>query len=253
MLNKSIKFLRLVAAAAFLAVGATAHAQVNVQKVSGGANSITQDLAIGVGRTLTIAGTITGSGPIGTTGTLSSGTFSTGALSITGSMTVSGSFTASGASTLATATITTATISTLTAAAENATTSSISTLTVSGTLRATSPTAGIGYGTGSGGTVTQTTSKSNAVTLNAVSGQITLNTFSLSAATNVSFTLSNSAISTNDLIITNIDSGGTLGAYQVWVSAVGTGSASLTVRNVSASTLTESPVIIFALIKGSNN
>lgn len=42
-------------------------------------------------------------------------------------------------------------------------------------------TGGIGYQTGSGGTVTQATSKSTAVTLNKLSGRITLNAEALAA------------------------------------------------------------------------
>ena len=244
----------LISAALLVAIfGFTesAEAQSNVRMDN--TFGLTTNLAVPSGKTLTITGTITGSGPIGTTGTLSSGSFLTGSITTTGSLTVSGSFTASGASTLATLSATTATISTLTVTTENAGTASISTLTVAGTLRAISPTAGIGYGAGSGSTSTQLTSKATAVTINAVSGQITLNTASLASATNVSFTLTNSAIGANDVLIPAISSGGTLGAYQVWVSAIGTGSASLTVRNATAGTLTESPVIGFVVIKGSSN
>ncbi len=234
-------FISIALVAALLGFAPYAKAQSNVRMNN--LFQLTTDLEVPTGKTLTISGTVTGSGPIGTTGTMSSGSFSTGALTTTGSLTVSGSFTVSGSSTTAT----------LSAVSLSATTASVSTGTVSGTFRALSPTAGIGYGTGAGGTVVQSTSKSAAVTLNTVVGQITLNSFSLSSATNVSFTLTNSAIAANDVLIPAVSSGGTQGAYQVWVSTIGTGSASFTVRNATAATLSESPVISYIVIKGSAN
>lgn len=52
----------------------------------------------------------------------------------------------------------------------------------------------IGYGTGSGGTVTQTTSKSTAVTLNKASGQINMHSESLASGASVNFTFNNSLL-----------------------------------------------------------
>ena len=59
--------------------------------------------------------------------------------------------------------------------------------------------AGLGYGTGAGGTVTQATSKSTAVTLNKPTGQITTHNAALAADTTVSFLVNNSLITTSDL------------------------------------------------------
>jgi hypothetical protein len=53
---------------------------------------------------------------------------------------------------------------------------------------------GVGYATGAGGTVTQATTKSTGVTLNKITGQITMNNASLAAGTLVSFTLTDSTI-----------------------------------------------------------
>lgn len=107
----------------------------------------------------------------------------------------------------------------------------------------------LGYSTAGQGTVTQSTSKSTAVTLNKSAGQITMNNASLNAATNVTFTLNNSLISVNDTVIITLSSGAaTAGTYNVWISGLAAGSASITVRNVSAGALGEALVLNFALL-----
>ena len=105
----------------------------------------------------------------------------------------------------------------------------------------------LGYTTDAQGSVTQATSKSTAVTLNKSAGQITMNGAALGATTNVTFTLNNSLISTNDVLILNVY-GGTSGSYNVWVSGLAAGSATITVRNITGGSLSEAIVINFALI-----
>jgi len=106
-----------------------------------------------------------------------------------------------------------------------------------------------GYTAAAQGTVTQATSKSTGVTLNKSAGQITMNNAALLGATAVSFTLTNSLISTNDLLILNVGSGGTAVAYTVYTSSISAGSAVITLRNMTADTsLSEAVVINFALI-----
>jgi hypothetical protein len=107
----------------------------------------------------------------------------------------------------------------------------------------------IGYATGAQGTVTQATSKSTGVTLNKSSGQITMDAASLATVTNVTFTLTNSVLSAKDVLILNVTNG-TSGAYNAWVSSMGAGSATITLRNISGSTLSEAVVINFAIIHG---
>ena len=106
----------------------------------------------------------------------------------------------------------------------------------------------LGYTTDAQGTVTQATSKSTAVTLNKSAGQITMNNASLATVTNVTFTLNNSFISANDILILNVGSGATAGAYNCWVSGLSAGAATITVRNISGGSLSEAVVINFALI-----
>jgi hypothetical protein len=107
----------------------------------------------------------------------------------------------------------------------------------------------IGYATGAQGTVTQATDKSTGVTLNKSSGQITMSNASLATVTNVTFTLTNSLLSAKDVLILNVTNG-TSGAYNAWVSSMGAGTATITLRNISGSTLSEAVVINFAIIHG---
>ena len=107
----------------------------------------------------------------------------------------------------------------------------------------------LGYTVAAQGTVTQATSKSTAVTLNKSAGQITMNNASLATATNATFTLNNSYISNNDTVILTISGGqATPGSYNVFANSLGAGTVSITLRNISGGTLSESVVINFALI-----
>ena len=105
-----------------------------------------------------------------------------------------------------------------------------------------------GYGTGAGGTVTQATSKSTGVTLNTRCGDITMNAAALAANDVVSFTLTNSQIAATDTLIINHCGAGTLGAYY-FGSRCAAGSATISVRNLTAGSLSEALVLRFALIK----
>jgi hypothetical protein len=107
----------------------------------------------------------------------------------------------------------------------------------------------LGYTADAQGSVTQATDKSTAVTLNKSAGRITMNGASLATATNATFTLNNSFISANDIIILNISGGQTTaGSYNVFANSLGTGTVSITLRNISGGTLSEAIVINFAII-----
>ena len=108
---------------------------------------------------------------------------------------------------------------------------------------------GLGYGAGSGGAVTQATSKSTGVTLNKPSGQITMNGASLAAATNVNFALTNSLIAATDVVVLSIGGGvGADGNYS-FATHPAAGGCTISVRNVSAGALAEAVVLNFAVIK----
>ena len=108
----------------------------------------------------------------------------------------------------------------------------------------------LGYAAGAQGTVTQATDKSTAVTLNKSMGRITMNGAALAGNTAVSFTMNNSLISANDVIILNVSGGGTAGAYTTYVSSMTTGSAVVTLRNLTGGSLSEAVIINFSTIHG---
>lgn len=117
-------------------------------------------------------------------------------------------------------------------------------LSTTGTIVSTG-TAGVGYATGAGGTVTQGTSRTTGVTLNKTSGAITL--FSAAGSTTAAtFTVTNSTVAATDVIIVNQKSGTDL--YDLMVTAVAAGSFNITFRTTSGTT-TETPVFNFAVIK----
>lgn len=108
----------------------------------------------------------------------------------------------------------------------------------------------IGLGTGAGGTVTQSTSKTTGVTLNKRTGRITMASSSLAAGAVASFTLTNSTIKAQDVVAVCIAGGATAGAYVVTVDAVNDGSCSISLRNLSGSDLAEPVVLQFVVIAG---
>ena len=109
---------------------------------------------------------------------------------------------------------------------------------------------GLGYGNGSGGSITQATSKNTGVTLDKTNGAITLFASGSIAASGVAFfTLTNNKIAATDVLIVSITSGATAGAYAVTVDAVAAGSCRISIRNLTAGALAESLVLNFAVIK----
>ena len=108
----------------------------------------------------------------------------------------------------------------------------------------------IGYAPAAQGVVTQATDKSTGVTLNKSAGRITMNAASLAANTAVSFTLTNSLLSTNDTMIVCISGGGTAAAYTTYISSLAAGSAVVTLRNLTGGALAEAVIINYAIIHG---
>jgi hypothetical protein len=126
---------------------------------------------------------------------------------------------------------------------------SLTAVTATGNIRITG-TGSLGYSTGSGGAVTQLTSKTTGVTLNKSNGKITMEaTTAIPASNAVIFTLTNSFIAVTDAVIANIATGGTANAYIVDVLTVAAGSVGLRVTNISSGSLNEAIVVSFAIIK----
>lgn len=111
----------------------------------------------------------------------------------------------------------------------------------------------LGYGTGAGGTVAQATSKGTAVTLNKPCGQITMNNAALGAGAIAGFILKNTLLTPNDIVLVNIANVGvsTYNAYRVYAAEIGSGRCAIYLTNTGGSSLSESVVINFAIIKGS--
>ena len=111
----------------------------------------------------------------------------------------------------------------------------------------------VGFGPtsqGIGGTVTQATSRTTGVTLNTLSGRITLYSTAVAAANVSTFTVTNSAVigATRSLPLVAISSSGaSTGVYSAFVSSVCTGSFNITVYCISAPAAADAPIINFAI------
>ena len=111
----------------------------------------------------------------------------------------------------------------------------------------------IGYGpptSGIGGTVTQATSRSTGVTLSKLTGAITLFAAAPVVGTWVTFTVTNTTISTLDVVNVSVKSG--TNTYVALVSAVAAGSFDISFQSISG-TASDSPVINFVVMQGQVN
>jgi len=126
------------------------------------------------------------------------------------------------------------------------------TTTAYGPVVSASSSAPLGYTTGAGGSGPQGTSKSTGVTLNKITGQITMHNAALAAGAAVSFTFVNSTIAATDIVLVTIASGATANAYTVNVTATAAGSCRVQLTNISGGSLGEAVVLNFAVIKGAS-
>jgi hypothetical protein len=107
----------------------------------------------------------------------------------------------------------------------------------------------LGYTGASYGTVTQETSKATGVTLNTITGRITMHNAQLNNNASVDFILTNSKIKANDVVIVNVAGGGTAGAYLSGVCCVQAGQVRLKLQNISGGNLSEAVQLLFAIVK----
>lgn len=108
---------------------------------------------------------------------------------------------------------------------------------------------GLGYGAGSGGTVTQLTSKSTAVTLNKPSGEVITHNAALAAGASVVFIINNSLVGTYDTSIVVSRNGN----YDAKTIVTTNGTIYVKITNVSSISLSESVPINFTVLKGANS
>jgi hypothetical protein len=124
------------------------------------------------------------------------------------------------------------------------TTSTRLTIDTSGNILNVGP-GGLGYGTGSGGSVTQLTSKGTSVTLNKTNGAITTNNSALAGGGTATFTVTNSTMAASDTVILNVTNGNYSG--RVYNNAAG--SFIVALKNETGGSLTDAVQINFAIIK----
>jgi hypothetical protein len=118
-------------------------------------------------------------------------------------------------------------------------------ITSTAQITSSSPTLGVGYSTGAGGTVIQGTSRTTPVTIDKICGSITM--FSAAGSTTAAtFTVNNSTVTIDDTIIVNQRSGTNL--YDLLVTAVANSSFNITFRTTGG-TAPDAPVINFSILK----
>lgn len=118
-------------------------------------------------------------------------------------------------------------------------------------IKSTSSSAGIGYATGAGGTVTQATDKATSVTINAVCGQIETHDANLPAGGTAVFAVNNSAVAATDVVVAVIAAGASsTGKYRVQATEVDSGTFNIGLDNISAVDVAEAVTISFVVIKG---
>jgi len=191
---------------------------------------------------------ITGTAAGLTAGNVTTNANLTGAITSVGNATSLGSFTSANlASALTDETGTGANVfaNTPTLVTPNIGAATGTSLAVTGALRS-SGTAGVGYSIGAGGVVIQGTSRTTGVTINKITGQITL--FAAAGTTAATtFTVTNSTVNTTDAIILTQHTGTDL--YDLMVTKTTLGSFDITFRTTGGTT-TEQPIFNFAVIKG---
>lgn len=107
------------------------------------------------------------------------------------------------------------------------------------------------YGVGTGGVVTQLTSKSTSVTLNKRCGTITTHNQSMAGGDVATFVFNNITFDASDNMILNVVSG-TNGAYCLGLDSMNTNYCRVTIKNVTNATIAEAIQIRFTIIKSVN-
>lgn len=117
----------------------------------------------------------------------------------------------------------------------------------------------VGYSTGDGGTVTQLTSRTTGVTLDKLSGQITLFSAQIAGHEADEFVLTNSFIAANDVVIVNMSTSAAVDKkfYTLTVTDVSAGSCTISVGNndnlTHPASGAEGPVLTFMVLKAATS
>lgn len=122
-------------------------------------------------------------------------------------------------------------------------------LTVTGVLRSTGSTSGVGYSAGAGGAVTQITDSTTGVTLSKVCGQITTVALTTAAGAEERFTVTNTNVVATDCIALGTTYNGN-GTAAVSVCKVAANAFDIVITNLHASAALNAAVVInFAIVK----
>lgn len=113
-----------------------------------------------------------------------------------------------------------------------------------------SATAGIGYATGAGSSVTQITGITTAVALDGMSGQITTVASTLAAQATAEFVVTNTSVAATDVIAVSTTYAGA-GSPVVSVAQVGASTFSIVIFNATTATTALNAVLVinFAVIR----
>lgn len=106
------------------------------------------------------------------------------------------------------------------------------------------PASGLGYFTGAGCTVTQATNRTTGVTCAGMTGFITTNNASLAAGAEAAFVVTNTSVAATDTIVVSARSGQTAGTSIPVVTGVASGSFTITLTNLHASSADTGAMII---------
>jgi hypothetical protein len=108
----------------------------------------------------------------------------------------------------------------------------------------------LGYCSCAFGEVTQLTSKTTNVTLNTPTGRITMDDSTLNNNAVARFTMNNTSVGANDVVIVNIKlNGSTPEAYIAFVADIGDGFVDIALWNRSGGQLSESVELNFSVIR----
>ena len=107
---------------------------------------------------------------------------------------------------------------------------------------------GIGHAVGTSLVATQGSNKTTLVTINSVVGTITTASSTLQGGSANTFIFNNAGIAANDNIILNTISG-TIGAYNVGLGSIGTGTCNVFIRNLTTGPLSEAVQIRYTVLK----
>lgn len=114
---------------------------------------------------------------------------------------------------------------------------------------------GIGYATGSGGTgsVTQANAGTTGVTINKTTGQLTVTSLSLATSTALLIKLVNSLITTSDVLSVSIEGADAPNTILTGTGISASGTAWISVYNLSGGTLSSNLLINFVVLKGATS